>query len=144
MYQNMLKLNNNVHYLILDEDQNRNFSSYGHKYFVNKNNIEYYHFFNNLIESFGGNVELLPLKLDTSMGRVLKNLQNFVSEPMMDEKYAKLKLNPPFSPLNAEPKRVLHPIPFTMAMLDPNPPNLKNIPLAVASPPTLALGLKWL
>ena len=140
----MLKLNNNVHYLILDHDQNRNFSSYGHKYFVNKNNIEYYHFFNNLLESFGGNVEPLPLKLDTSMGRVFKNLQNFVSEPMMDEKYAKLKLNPPFSPLSAEPKRVLHPIPFTMAMLDPNPPNLKNIPLAVASPPTLALGLKWL
>ncbi len=100
MYQNLLKLNNNVQYLILDEDQDRNFSSYGNKYFVNKNNIEYYHFFNNILESFAGNVEPLPLKLDTSMDRVFKNLNNFVSEPMMDDRYAKLKLNPPFTPMS--------------------------------------------
>ena len=99
MYQNLLKLNNHVQYLILDEDQNRNFSSYGNKYFVNKHNLEYYHFFNNILESFAGNVEPLPMKLDTSMERVFKNLMNFVSEPMMDDKYAKLRLNPPFTPI---------------------------------------------
>ncbi len=55
-YQNTLKLNNNVQYMILDEDHNRNFSSYGNKYFVNKNNLEYYHFFNNLLEFYGGNI----------------------------------------------------------------------------------------
>ena len=83
-YQNMLKSNNNIQYLILNEDQNRNFSSYGNKFFVNKNNQEYYYFFNNLLEFYGGNMEPLPLSLDNSMDKVLRNLQNFVSEPMMN------------------------------------------------------------
>ena len=28
-------------------------------------------------------------------------------------------------------------------MLDANPPNLRGIPLGLASPPTQALGMKW-
>jgi len=28
--------------------------------------------------------------------------------------------------------------------MDQNPPNLRKIPLGVASPPTLALGLQWI
>ena len=84
MYQNLLKSNSNVQYLILNEEQDRNFSHYGNKYFINKHNLEYYHFFNNLTESYAGTIEPLPLKLDNSIDKVLRNIQNFYSEPMMD------------------------------------------------------------
>ncbi len=133
-----------MQYLILNEDQTRNFSSYGNKYFINKNSLEYYYLFNCLQENNSGNLEPLPLRLDNSMDRMLKNMENFNSEPMMDDKYAKLRLNPTFAPMGTEPTRLLDPIIFTMALLDRNPPTLKNIPSAIPSPPTLALGLKWI
>lgn len=51
-----MKSNNNVQYLIMDDDKNRNFASYGNKFFVNKNSNEYYHFFNCILENFGANL----------------------------------------------------------------------------------------
>ncbi len=143
-YQNLFKLNNNVQYLILNEDQTRNFSSYGNKYFINKNSLEYYYLFNSLMENSTANLEPIQLKLDNSMDKMLKNLGAFNSEPMMDDKYAKLRLNPTFAPMGTQPTRLLDPITFTMSILDRNPPTLKNIPSAIPSPPTLALGLKWI
>jgi len=40
----------------MDDDKNRNFASYGNKFFVNKNSNEYYHFFNCILENFGANL----------------------------------------------------------------------------------------
>ncbi len=42
------------------------------------------------------------------------------------------------------PDNPLPPIPFNMATLDSHPPNLANIPLVTASPPTIALTKKWI
>jgi hypothetical protein len=99
VYQNLLKSNNNVQYLILNEDPNKNLANYGNKYFVNKHNLEYYHFFNNLLEFYGGNYEPLPLKLDNSIGNILRSIQNLYSEPAIDKRYTNLVLHTRFNPL---------------------------------------------
>lgn len=62
----------------------------------------------------------------------------------MDQKYAKLSLNPPFTPMGSQPTRLLDPIQFNMSLIDRKPPNLKNVPKALPSPPTMALGFKWI
>lgn len=62
----------------------------------------------------------------------------------MDEKYSKLRLNPPFTPIGTEPTRLLDPIPFNISILDRKGPNLKNIPKAIPPAPTAPLGFKWI
>lgn len=62
----------------------------------------------------------------------------------MDGKYAKLRLNPPFTPIGGGSFQLLDPIPFSMSLLDRNPPTLKNIPAGIPAAPTGALGYKWI
>lgn len=46
--------------------------------------------------------------------------------------------------MGTEPVSLLDPIHFNMSMIDRKPPTLKNVPKAFPSPPTLALGFKWI
>jgi len=39
---------------------------------------------------------------------------------------------------------LLDPIPFSSSLIDRKPPTLKNIPKALPSAPTVALGFKWI
>ncbi len=123
---------------------NRNLTHYGNKYFINKHNMEYYYFFNNLANVVEKDYSPLPLKLDNNIDKILRNIQNLNSEPMMNQKLYKLYLNPPFNPLTTEPSRPLDPIIYNSNILDQNPPTLMNIPFGLASAPTLALGLQWI
>ena len=63
---------------------NRNLTYYGNKYFINKHNMEYYYFFNNLANVVEKDYSPLPLKLDNNIDKILRNIQNLNSEPMMN------------------------------------------------------------
>lgn len=73
-YKRVFKNNSYVNYVMINEDDSKNLSSSGNRFFINRHIREYYYFFDNLSEHSGNIIEPLMLRLDLSINGLLRDV----------------------------------------------------------------------
>lgn len=88
----------NINYLITNEEYNKdkNYASYGNKYFIAKQNKEFSNFMNQVATNYDPNLEPIALQVDNPSA-IFSSIANLTSRPI-SARFCELSMLPPFKP----------------------------------------------
>jgi hypothetical protein len=143
-YLEKVKPVSNINYLITNEEYHpeKNYASYGNKYFITRQSNEFQNFMNQLATNYEANLEPIVLHLDQSAA-IFNNINLFTSAPIPPT-FPDLHCLPPFKPKPAEQSEELSPVELKQGVIDDSPPTLLNIDFPSADVPSLPLSFEIL
>ena len=131
----------NINYMITNEEYNKdkNYASYGNRYFIAKQNKEFGNFMNQVATTYDPNLQPILLQLDNPSA-IFASISNISSRPI-NPRFCELSMFPPFRPKPMEQGEDLSPVELRPGVIDDMPPTLMNIDLPGPDVPSLPLGL---
>ena len=131
----------NINYLITNEEysKDKNYASYGNKYFIAKQNKEFGNFMNQIATSYDPNLQPILLQLDNPAA-IFSSIANLNSKPI-SARFCELMMLPAFRPKPMEQGEDLSPVELKAGVIDDTPPTLMNIDFPSADLPSVPLGL---